>query len=88
MAAKITPLGDRVVAKALEAKQKTDSGILLPDSAKEKPKLAEVVAIGPDVKNIKVKDHILYEDFSQTEVKINDEEYIIVKEEKVLGTVK
>lgn len=87
MAAKIKPLADRVVAEPVEAKAKTASGLYLPDNAQEKPKVAKVVAVGPDVKNVKVGDSILYEDYSNTDVKVDGSEYIIVKEEKILATV-
>jgi chaperonin GroES len=84
----IKPLADRVVAQQVEAEQKTASGIYLPDKAQEKPKVAKVVAAGPDCKSVKVGDKILYEDFSTTNVKVGTQEYIIVKEEKILATIK
>lgn len=84
----ITPLGDRVVAVREEAQQKTASGLYLPDNAKEKPVLASVVAIGKDVKSVKLKDKIIYKEYSTTELKIDGTEYLIVKEEDILGTVK
>ncbi len=87
MSSPITPLGDRVVAVREEPAKKTASGLYLPDNAKEKPVFARIVAVGPGVKNLKVKDAILYKEYSTTEVKINDSEYLIVKEEDVLGTV-
>lgn len=88
MSNSINPLGDRVVGQQLEAEQKTASGLYLPDQAREKPKVAKLVAVGPDVKSLKVGDKILYKDFSTTDVKVDDEEFIIVKEEDVLATVK
>ena len=88
MGSPIKPLGDRVVAMREEAQEKTASGLYLPDNAKEKPVLAKVEAIGSDVKNIKVGDKILYKEYSTTEIKIDGTEYLIVKEEDVLGTVK
>ncbi len=84
----INPLSDRVVAKREQVQAKTSSGIYLPEQAQEKPKVAEVVAVGPDVKSVKPGDRILYEDFSSTEVKVGDDEFIIVKEEKIIATVK
>lgn len=88
MAVKINPLADRVVAEPVEAKTKTASGLYLPGNAQEKPKVAKVVAVGPDVKSVKVGDDILYEDYSNTDVKVDGDEYIIVKEEKILAVVK
>lgn len=88
MSVAIKPLGDRVVAEPVKAEAKTASGIFLPNQAQEKPKVAVVVAVGPDAKSVKVGDKILYEDFSNTDVKIGATEYIIVKEEKIIATVK
>ena len=87
MSSPITPLGDRVVAVREQAAEKTASGLYLPDNAKEKPVLAKVVAAGKDAKNVKVGDKILYKEYSTTELKIDGTEYLIVKEEDVLGTV-
>lgn len=87
MTSPIKPLADRVVAVRQEAQTKTASGLYLPDNAKEKPVLAEVIATGPDVKGIKVGDRILYKEYSTTEIKIDSTEYLIVKEEDILGTV-
>lgn len=83
----IKPLADRVVAVREEAKTQTASGIYLPDTAKEKPAYATVVAVGPDVKEIKNGDRIVYKDYTTTELKIDGKEYLIVKEEDVLATV-
>lgn len=83
----IKPLADRVVAVKEEAATKTASGLYLPDNAKEKPVLAKVVAVGPDVKSLKADDKIVYKEYSTTELKINGVEYLIVKEEDVLATV-
>ena len=88
MAVPISPLGDNIVAEAVEAQAKTASGLFIPDSASEKPKAAVVVAVGKAVKEVKVGDKIVYESYSNTDVKIDGKEYIIVKEEKVLATVK
>jgi len=87
MAVTIKPLSDKVVAEQLEAEIKTASGIYLPDKAQEKPKLARVVAVGEKVKQVKVGDQIIYEEYSGTNVKLDGKEYVIVKEEKVLGIV-
>lgn len=87
MSTPIKPLADRVVAVREEAKTQTASGIYLPDNAKEKPVLAVVAAVGPDVKGIKVGDKIVYKEYSTTELTIDGTEYLIVKEEDVLATV-
>ncbi len=88
MSTPITPLADRVVAVREEAKTQTASGIYLPDSSKEKPVLAEVKAVGTDVKHVKVGDKIIYKEYSTTELKIDTVEYLIVKEDDILATVK
>jgi len=88
MSIPIQPLADYVVAQAEAAQSKTASGLYLPDNAQEKPKIAKVLAIGKDVKQIKVSDKILYKTYSTTEVKVGSEEYILVKEEDILATVK
>ncbi len=87
MSSPITPLGDRVVAIREQAADKTASGLYLPDNAKEKPVLAKIVAVGKDAKSVKVNDKILYKEYSTTELKIDGTEYLIVKEEDILGTV-
>lgn len=91
----IRPLGDRVVLKKLEAEETTKSGIVLPGSAKEKPQEAEVIAVGPggvvDGKEIsmqvKVGEKVIISKYSGTEVKLNGEEYTIVKQEDILAVV-
>lgn len=87
MSTPLKPLADRVVAMRDAVQTQTASGIYLPDNAKEKPVLAKVVAIGPDVKGIKVNDKIVYKEYSTTELKIDGTEYLIVKEEDILATV-
>jgi chaperonin GroES len=87
MSTSIKPLADRVVAVREEALAKTASGLYLPDNAKEKPVVAKVVAIGPDVKSLKIGDRIVYKEYSTTDLKVNSEEYLIVKEEDVLATI-
>lgn len=87
MSSPITPLGDRVVAVREKAADKTASGLFLPDNAKEKPVLAKVVASGKDAKHVKVGDKIIYKEYSTTELKIDGTEYLVVKEEDILGTV-
>ncbi|HJD00918.1 co-chaperone GroES [Candidatus Arthromitus sp. SFB-turkey] len=92
----IRPLADRVVLKRLEAEETTKSGIVLAGSAKEKPQEAEVMAVGPggvssdgkEIKmEVKVGDKVLISKYSGTEVKVNSEEYIIVKQEDILAVV-
>lgn len=87
----IKPLQDRVVIKMLEAEETTKGGIILSAASKEKPQVAEVVAVGPgkeDVKmEVKIGDKVLTSKYSGTEVKIDDEEYTILKMEDILGIV-
>ncbi len=82
----IKPLADRVVAKKEAATTKTASGILLGE-AKEKPNTAIVESVGPDVKSVKKGDRILYREYSTTDIKLDDVEYLIVKEEDILATL-
>ena len=88
---KLQPLADRVVIKMVEAEETTKSGIILTGSAKEKPQVAEVIAGGPGVKDnkmqVKVGDKVITSKFSGTEVKIEGNEYIIVKENDILAIV-
>ena len=92
---KIKPLGDRVVIKMLESEETTKSGIVLPGSAKEKPQVAEVVAVGPgtvvdgkEVKmEVKVGDRVLTSKYSGTEVKFDGQEYTILKQSDILAIV-
>jgi len=84
----INPLADWVVAEGLKAEAKTASGLYLPDNVKEKSKVATVLAVGKDVKTLKKGEKILYKEYSTTDVKIDGTEYILVKEEDVLATVK
>jgi len=92
---KLKPLGNRVVIKALEAEQTTASGIVIPDSAKEKPAQGEVVAIGSGkVKNgikvpmeVKVGDRVLYSKYGPQEVKIDNEKYLILSEDDILAVL-
>jgi chaperonin GroES len=84
----LNPLNEWVVAEQEEAVTKTASGLYLPDKAAEKPKIAKVVKVGKAVKEIKAGDRIVYKSYSTTEVKVDDKEYILVKEEDILATVK
>ena len=88
MSSLLQPLGDYVVATAEEAQTKTASGLYLPQNAAEKPKTAKVVAVGKEVKQVKVGDRIVYKSYSNTDVKVGAEDYILVKEEDILATVK
>ena len=92
---KIKPLADRVVIKMLESEETTKSGIVLPGAAKEKPQLAEVVAVGPggviDGKEVKMEvavgDKVLMSKYAGTEVKLDGVEYIILKQSDILAKV-
>lgn len=86
MTTPIKPLADRVVAVREAAKTQTASGIYLPENAKEKPVTAEVMAVGPEVKGIKLGDKIIYKEYSTTELTIDGVDYLIVREEDVLAT--
>jgi chaperonin GroES len=88
MSTPLQPLGDYVVAQAEEAEAKTASGLYIPGNAQEKPKTARIVAVGKAVSQVKVGDRIVYKSYSTTEVKVDKEEYILVKEEDILATVK
>ena len=91
----LIPLGDRVVLKQLVAEETTKSGIVLPGQNKEKPQQAEVVAVGPggmvdgkEIKmEVKVGDLVIYSKYAGTEVKLDDVEYIIVKQNDILATI-
>jgi chaperonin GroES len=87
MSSPIKPLANRVVAIREEAQTKTASGIYLPDTAKEKPVIAVVKAVGPDVKTLKIGDRIVYKEYATTDLKIDGKDFLIVKEEDVLATV-
>ena len=90
------PLGDRVLVKRVEEESKTKGGIIIPDTAKEKPQEGEVIAVGPGARDeqgkrvdmeLKAGDRILFGKWSGTEVKIDGEDLIIMKESDVLGVV-
>jgi chaperonin GroES len=88
MSTPLQPLGDYVVAVNEEAEAKTKSGLYIPDNAQEKPKTAKIVAVGPSAKQVKVGSRIVYKSYSTTEVKVEGTNYILVKEEDILATVK
>ena len=94
---KFRPLHDRVLIKALDSEEKTSGGIIIPDTAKEKPQEGEVVAVGPGAKSedgkivsmdVKVGDIVLFGKWSGTEIKIDGTEYSIMKESHVMGIAK
>jgi chaperonin GroES len=93
---KFRPLHDRVVVKRLEGEEKTKGGIIIPDTAKEKPQEGEIVAVGPGARDetgtlvpldVKVGDRILFGKWSGTEVKIDGEDLLIMKESDVMGVI-
>ena len=90
------PLHDRVVVRRIEAEEKTSGGIIIPDTAKEKPQEGEVVAVGPGTRDdsgslvaltVKAGDRILFGKWSGTEVKIDGEDLLIMKESDILGVI-
>ena len=90
------PLGDRVLIKRVEEEQKTKGGIIIPDTAKEKPQEGEVIAVGPGVRDdhgkinpldVRKGDRILFGKWSGTEVKIDGQELLIMKESDIMGVV-
>ena len=93
---KFRPLHDRVVVKRIEAEEKTAGGIIIPDTAKEKPQQGEVVSVGPGGRDeagklipidVKVGDRVLFGKWSGTEVKIEGTEYLIMKESDIMGVL-
>jgi chaperonin GroES len=94
MAAKLTPLHDRILVRRIEESETTRGGIIIPDSAKDKPQEGEVIAVGQGKSNdegkvfplaVKAGNHILFGKYSGTEIKIDGEEFLIMREEEVLG---
>jgi chaperonin GroES len=93
---KFRPLHDRVVVRRIEADQKTAGGIIIPDTAKEKPQQGEVIAVGPGARNekgevvaldVKVGDRVLFGKWSGTEVRIDGEDLLIMKESDIMGVL-
>ncbi len=93
---KIRPLQDRVIVKRLEEEQKTAGGIIIPDTAKEKPQKGEIVAAGPGKRNedgklqpldIKKGDKVLFSKYAGTEIKVEGEELLIMREDDILGVI-
>jgi chaperonin GroES len=96
MTMKFRPLHDRVVVKRIEAEEKSAGGIIIPDTAKEKPQQGEVIAVGPGGRDetgklipidLRVGDRVLFGKWSGTEVKLDGEEYLIMKESDVMGVL-
>jgi chaperonin GroES len=93
MAVNVTPLHDRVLVKRIEEKESAKGGIIIPDTAKEKPQEGEVIAVGAGKMekgarvplDVKTGDRILFGKYSGTEIKIEDEEYLILREEEILA---
>lgn len=94
--ARIKPLQDRVLVKRIEAEEKTASGIIIPDTAKEKPQEGEVIAVGPGKVldngtkvelTVKVGDKVLFSKYAGTDVKIDGVEYLIMREDDILGII-
>lgn len=90
------PLGDRVVLKRIEAEQKTASGIIIPDTAQEKPQQGEIAAVGAGARDdsgkivpleVKVGDIVLFGKWSGTEIKLDGQEYLVMKESDIIGIV-
>jgi chaperonin GroES len=93
---KFRPLHDRIVVKRIEAEAKSAGGIIIPDTVKEKPQQGEVIAVGPGGRDesgklipidLKAGDRVLFGKWSGTEVKIDDQEYLIMKESDVMGVL-
>jgi chaperonin GroES len=95
MATKIRPLHDRVIVKRLGEEEKTKGGIIIPDTAKEKPQEGRVVAVGPGKQDdgkviplgVKAGDKILFGKYSGTEIKLDGEEHLILREDDILGII-
>jgi chaperonin GroES len=93
---KFRPLHDRVVVRRIDAEEKTAGGIIIPDTAKEKPQEGEIVAVGPGARNekgelvamdLKAGDRVLFGKWSGTEVKLDGEELLIMKESDIMGVI-
>jgi chaperonin GroES len=93
----VRPLGDKIIIKRSEAQEKTDAGIILPESAKDKPREGKIVALGDGILNretgeympftVKKGDRVLFTSYGGTEIKIDNEEYLIMTEDDILGIV-
>jgi len=93
---KVTPLHDRIVVSRIDAEEKTAGGIIIPDTAKEKPQEGKIIAVGPGKRdkdgtlippNVKAGDRVLFAKWAGTELKIDGQEYMIMKEDDILGVI-
>jgi len=94
--AKISPIGDRILVKRMEAEEKTPGGIVLPDTAREKPKEGKVIAVGEGKQlesgkraefQVKAGDRVIFASYAGTEVKVDGEEYLLMSEDDVLAVI-
>ena len=93
MAVKVTPLHDRVIIRRIEEKESVKGGIIIPDTAKEKPQEGEVIAVGAGKlekgqrvpMDVQVGDHVLFGKYTGTDIKLDDEDYLILREEEILA---
>ncbi len=92
----VKPLGDRVFVKVSEAEEKTAGGIILPDNAKEKPQVGEIVQVGPGKRNedgsrqepeVKIGDRVLYSKYAGTDIKLGGDDYVLLSEKDILAVV-
>jgi chaperonin GroES len=92
----VKPLGDRIFVKVSESQERTAGGILLPDTAKEKPQVGEIVAVGPGKRNddgsyqaleVKIGDKVLYSKYAGTDIKLGGEEYVLLSEKDILASL-
>ncbi|NER84096.1 MAG: co-chaperone GroES [Leptolyngbya sp. SIO1D8] len=95
-ASSVTPLGDRVLIKVSASEETTAGGILLPDTAKEKPQVGEITSVGPGKRNddgsrqtpeVKVGDKVLYSKYAGTDIKLGSDEYVLLSEKDILATL-
>ncbi|MDH5511041.1 MAG: co-chaperone GroES [Nitrospinota bacterium] len=92
MAVNIRPLNDRVLIKPMDAEEKVKGGIIIPDSAKERPQEGKVVAVGPgkseeEKMSVKVGDKVIYSKYAGTELKFDSEDYLLMREDDILGVI-
>lgn len=85
--AKLKPLGFKIVVERTQPVEKTAGGIVIPDTAKEKPEQGKVVAVGKDVEEVKIGDVIVFGKFAATEIKVDGKEYLIVRQKEVLAVI-
>jgi len=91
MALNVKPLGDRVLIKPAEAQETVKGGIIIPDSAKERPQEGKVAAVGPGKDDekmaVKVGDKVIYSKYAGTEIKIDDQDYLLMRQDDILGII-